>query len=107
MQLNPASANMIDNSAENAVTLARIWETPTLLNYWRSLQRHKWLVAAIIVASIAVALVVTLLATPYYSATTRLEIRRQQENVTNVEGLQKEETGQSLEFYQTQYALLK
>ena len=107
MELNPASANVMDYSAENAATRAHIWETPALLNYWRSLQRNKWIVAAIVVASIAAALVLTLLATPLYSATTRLEISRQQENVTNVEGLQKEETGQSLEFYQTQYALLK
>ena len=107
MELNTASANAMDYSASNTAARAPLWETPALLNYWRSLERNKWIVAAIVVASIAAAFVMTLLATPYYSAATRLEISRSQENVTNVEGLQKEEAGQALEFYQTQYALLK
>lgn len=84
-----------------------MFATPVLLQYWRSLQRNKWAVAGIIVACLLAALIITLLATPVYTATSRIEISRSQENITNVESLQKEDVGQSLEFYQTQYSLLE
>lgn len=74
--------------------------------YWQELRRRRWLVAAIMLCCVAAGLAATLLMTPVYTATTRIEIARSQENVTNVEALQAEDSGQGLEFYQTQYSLL-
>ena len=66
-----------------------------------------WLIIGIIVAAMTLGLVATLLATPQYSAVSRIEISRTQKNVTNVESLESAEAGRDQEFYQTQYSLLK
>jgi polysaccharide biosynthesis transport protein len=81
--------------------------TPLLVQYLHILRRRKWLILAILGLAIMAALVVTLLMTPKYTATTRIEISRQQKNVTNVEGVESEQIGRDLEFYQTQYSLLE
>lgn len=75
--------------------------------YWQELLRRKWLVAAIMLACLLLGLLATMAMTPVYTATARIEISRAQENVTNVQGVQAEEAGQSLEFYQTHYSLLE
>lgn len=79
---------------------------PIVIQYWNIARRRVWLIAAILLASLVLGVVLTLLATPQYTAKSRIEISRLQANVTNVEGLQREEPGQDLEFYQTQYSLL-
>ncbi len=76
-------------------------------SYWREFKRRKWILAGIMLACAITALVLTLLMTPVFTATARIEISRNQENVTNVQGVEAEEVGQSLEFYQTQYSLLE
>ena len=84
-----------------------IFSLELIERYWREAKRRKWLIAAIMTGFVIAALILTLLMTPVYTATTRIEISRAQENVTNVQGLESEEVGQSLEFYQTQYSLLE
>ena len=79
---------------------------PILLQYWRVILRWKWAIIAIILASLAIGLIITLLITPKYSATSRIEISREQQNITKVEGLESADAGRDLEFYQTQYSLL-
>lgn len=91
-----------DNSASRRSFLS----APILLEYWNAFKRHAWLAAGIIAAVTIVGLVVTLLMTPQYTATSRIEIAREQANVTNVEGLQRENNSPDLEFYQTQWSLL-
>ncbi|GAA0475370.1 hypothetical protein GCM10009096_16300 [Parasphingorhabdus litoris] len=81
--------------------------TPPLLQYWHAILRHKIAIATIVAVTLMIGVLFTLLTTPYYTATSRIEINRTQDKVTNVEGLQQEDTGQNLEFYQTQYALLE
>ena len=81
--------------------------TPLFAQYLHIIRRRKWLIMAIIGLSLMAGFVVTLLVTPKYSATTRVEISRQQKNVTNVQGVESEQTGRDLEFYQTQYSLLE
>jgi len=82
-------------------------QQPILLQYWHSLLRWKWVVIGIIVAALAVGLIATLLMTPQYTAETRLEISREEPNITSVEGLENAQTGQDDEFYQTQYSNLR
>ena len=80
---------------------------PILLQYWQVALRWKWLILGIILSTLIVGLVITLLMTPQYSAKARIEISREQKNVTKVDGLESPDVGRDLEFYQTQYELLK
>ncbi|WP_204244813.1 GumC family protein [Parasphingorhabdus marina] len=82
-------------------------QVPLLLQYWQAVSRYRIGIACIVLGTIALGIIVTLLMTPYYTATSRIEINRNQDKVTNVEGLEAEDVGQNLEFYQTQYALLE
>lgn len=70
------------------------------------LRRHAIAVAAIIVSLLIASLLVTLFATPQYTAISRIEIAREADKITNVQGLESDRKNQDLEFYQTQYALL-
>ena len=80
---------------------------PLLLQYWQVVQRWKWVILAIIGAALIAGVVVTMLMTPLYTATSRIEISRDEGNVTKVEGVESQEFGRSQEFYQTQYSLLQ
>jgi polysaccharide biosynthesis transport protein len=79
---------------------------PMLLQYWQVVLRWKWVIGVIILASLATGLIATLMMTPKFTATSRIEISRDQKNVTNVEGVDSGDAGRDLEFYQTQYSLL-
>jgi polysaccharide biosynthesis transport protein len=80
---------------------------PSLLQYWQVVLRWKWVILGIVIGALSVGLVATLLATPQYTATSRIEISRDQKKVTNVEGIESSDAGRDLEFYQTQYSLLQ
>ena len=80
---------------------------PLLLQYWQVVLRWKWAILGIIVSSLVIGLVVTLLTTPKYTAKARIEISRDQKNITKVEGIESATAGRDQEFYQTQYALLQ
>lgn len=84
----------------------QFWSAPVLLEYWNALKRHIWLAAAIVAVTVVIGTILTLLMTPQYTATSRIEIAREQANVTNVEGLQRENATPNQEFYLTQYSLL-
>ncbi len=79
---------------------------PILVQYWHVLQRWKWVVLGLMVAALAAGVVATLLATPQFTATTRIEINREQQNVTNTESLESPVASGDDEFYQTQYSNL-
>ena len=80
---------------------------PILVQYWRVALRWKWIIAAIILGALAIGLILTFLKTPIYTAVATIEISRQQDKVVNVEGVQPDSGAADMEFYQTQYALLK
>ncbi len=79
-----------------------------LLGLWRAAKRWKWVMAAIVLLALIAGLVLTLVATPMYTAAARIEIAREPVNVTNVEGVDTTQASQlsSVEYYQTQYSLL-
>lgn len=79
---------------------------PLLLQYLQLLIRWRWVIFSIMLLSVIAGVFVTLMMTPQYTATTRLEISREQKKITNVQGVEADSTGRDLEFYQTQYALL-
>lgn len=80
---------------------------PIILQYWQVLLRWKWVALSIIVVALAVGLIATLLMTPNYTATSRIEISREQQNFTNVQGVETSQSFQDDEFYQTQYSNLE
>ena len=82
------------------------WAAPVLLEYWNALKRHIWLALAIVAVVTVAGAIITLLMTPQYTATSRIEIAREQANVTNVQGLKRENGPPDQEFYLTQYSLL-
>jgi polysaccharide biosynthesis transport protein len=79
---------------------------PLILQYWQILLRWKWIILGLMVASVVVGLVANFLATPQYTATTRIEIAQSQANVTQIEGVKQAESETALQFYNTQYSLL-
>ena len=81
--------------------------TPLVVEYLNILRRRKWWIAGVIGAAMLSALVVTLLMRPVYTAETQIEVSRDLKNVTNVQGVDSEQAGRDLEFYQTQYSLLE
>jgi uncharacterized protein involved in exopolysaccharide biosynthesis len=80
---------------------------PLIVQYWHTAVRWKWIILGVIATSLVIGLIATLLMTPKYTATSRIEISREQKNIVDVEGVESKETGRDLEFYQTQYSLLE
>lgn len=83
-------------------------EGPTLLqDYLRIALRWRWVIVGVTVTCVLLGLVVTLLMTPQYSATTTIEISRESDQVTNFQGVEQDVSVADQEFYQTQYGLLQ
>ena len=103
---------------ENAVTT---WEEsqfadPTegaqglkLLEYWRIIYKHKWVIVAAVAVALAIGLGITLLTPRVYTASTTIEIDRETTNVVsqNMDVAPVERLSRDQEFFQTQYGLLK
>lgn len=71
------------------------------------LDRRKWLILTVVLSVFLLGLIVTLLMTPQYKSTSTLEIRREEGNFTNVEGV--DPSAPNLinpEYYATQEGLL-
>jgi capsular exopolysaccharide synthesis family protein len=85
---------------------SREFVPPILKQYWGAIQRRKFIIMIIVAAALVGGVVVTLMMPRLYTATAQLEINREQKQVTNVEGLDAQNS-QDMEFYATQYALLK
>ena len=105
MSVELAVANAMNPGVEIAPSQSSA--TPLLLQVWHAAQRWKWVLAAVVGLALALGVLLTVLATPQYSAVARVEISRASAKVTNVEGVQSDEVGRDQEFYQTQYALLQ
>lgn len=97
----PAASNGADQGYDRSV-----FGVPIILQYWNIFWRRRWLVLAIMLSTLFLGGVYISLATPQFSSEARLEISRQQAQVTNVRGIEAERTGQDLEFYASQHQLL-
>ena len=78
----------------------------TLREYLRIFKRRKWLILSIAAACLAVGALKTLIQTPLYSSTVRLQIDRNVAKVMEGGSVTPVE-GQDLEFLKTQYELLQ
>ncbi|MEG3163595.1 polysaccharide biosynthesis tyrosine autokinase [Sphingomonas sp. PB2P19] len=82
-------------------------KTPLLAQIGRIAWRRRWLIASGTAAAVILGLIITLLMTPLYTATSQIEISREGNRVTEIQGVEREATTSDLEFYQTQYGLLQ
>lgn len=79
-----------------------------LREYWRILNKQKWLIASITGACVAIGLVYVLMATPLYTATVRLQIERNVAKIVESGNITPTESAVGdLEFLKTQYELLQ
>lgn len=104
--MNPARAAFLPVS-ESLAGLSDGSIKPAVVEYLHILRRRKWWIAGVLGASVLLALVATLLMRPVYTATTQIEVSRELKNITSVQGVDSEQVGRDLEFYQTQYSLLE
>ncbi|MBW3559637.1 MAG: polysaccharide biosynthesis tyrosine autokinase [Proteobacteria bacterium] len=79
-----------------------------LLGYWRMLLKRRWSILAVLAGALALGVLVILLTTPEYRATTTLQIEREAAKIIDVQGVEASESASGdREFYETQYQLLK
>jgi capsular exopolysaccharide synthesis family protein len=79
----------------------------TLQQYLRIALRWRWVISGVIAGCVLLGLMVTLLMTPKYTATSSIEISREADQVTKIQGVERETSVADQEFYQTQYGLLR
>jgi capsular exopolysaccharide synthesis family protein len=77
-----------------------------LREYWRIFNKRKWVILSVLVAVVALGAVRTLMQTPLYTATVRLQIDRQAAEIVKGGGVIPTR-GNDWEFLKTQYELLK
>lgn len=79
-----------------------------IAEYWRLALKHRLLILAVFIAALVVGVMITLLTTPLYTATTTLQIDREAARVLNVDdAAPRESMIQGEEFFQTQYGLIR
>jgi capsular exopolysaccharide synthesis family protein len=82
-------------------------QIPLVRQYLRIAYRRRWVIAGAILAALLIGLVATLLMTPQYTAATTLEISRESQQITEIQGVERDANVADQEFYQTQYGLLR
>ena len=103
--LRPAVASPVNTIAASRMTDQD--QVPAIRRNLRILNRRKWVILGAAFICLMLGLVVTLLITPKYTATTTLEISRESNNIAPVQGVERETGAADQEFYQTQYGLLR
>lgn len=90
-----------------APRIAEVDPVSLLLQYLRVVTRWRYVIGGIVIACVILGLIVTLLMTPQYTATSTLEISRESNQVTKFDGVEQDTSIADQEFYQTQYGLLR
>lgn len=80
---------------------------PVIRQYLRIATRWRYLILGVIAACVVLGLVITLLMTPKFTATSTIEIAREANQVTNFQGVERDTGSADQEFYETQYGLLR
>lgn len=111
IRLSPAAPGGIDPCRQNggygnALHEARDETGLGLFDYWRIISKRKGLVFVISATVLALGVVATLMITPVYTSTVRLQIDRNTARVVDGGAVTPSE-GVDLEFFKTQYELLQ
>lgn len=80
---------------------------PAIRQYLRIAMRWRYVILGVTGLCILLGLVATLLITPKYTAKTTIEVSRESNKVTDLQGVEREASVADQEFYQTQYGLLQ
>lgn len=80
---------------------------PLIQAYMRIALRWRYVILGAVAGCFMLGLVITLLMTPQYTATATIEISRESNKVTDIQGVEREAGLADQEFYQTQYGLLQ
>ncbi len=105
MTVPPHQVDLSDATA--SATAESDLTPPVLVKLMQVITRWKWVILGILLLSVILSVVVTLLMTSQYTSTARMEISRERQNVTDVKAEETTSAGQDVEFYKTQYSLLK
>ncbi|NTZ43415.1 polysaccharide biosynthesis tyrosine autokinase [Altererythrobacter sp. SALINAS58] len=81
--------------------------SPLMKQYLNVIRRRRWVILGVVAACLLLGVVVTILMTPQYTAESVIEISRESDQVTNIEGVESDIGAADQEFYQTQYGLLR
>lgn len=82
-------------------------KVPLIRQYLRIGLRWRYVILGVTAACVLLGLIATLLMTPKYSAVATIEISRESNKITDLQGVEREASVTDQEFYQTQYGLLK
>lgn len=93
-----------------APTIAGAIDAPEQLTglqqFWQTVQRWKWVIIGIVLASLMTGFVLTSMMPREFTATARLDISREPEQATTLDREQRAPAVDNAEFYKTQYSLL-
>ena len=92
---------------EGQASTIRDMAVPATERIWQVAKNNVFLIAGLIAASLVLGVIATLLITPKYEASARIEISRVEANVTAVEGVETQDQVLDAQYYETQYELLK
>lgn len=106
------SSHVIDRDTSEGEMAVSRWDLvddspPTVTRILTILRRRKWVIIGAIIGALLLGLIVTLIMTPQYRATSTLEIQRESSSLVDVETSQSRAPLVDQEFYETQYGLLK
>lgn len=105
--MNSISPQMLGLAAGH-VTLVKTPASPTTVrSLLRVAARRRWVLTGAVAGGAVVGILVTLLSTPQYTSTTRLQIARETAQVVNLGAVSREVSIGDQEFYQTQYGLMR
>lgn len=80
---------------------------PLIRQYLRIAHRWRWAISGTVAACVFLGIIVTLLMTPQYTASSTIEISREAAQLTEFEGVEGDTSVADQEFYETQYGLLR
>lgn len=75
--------------------------------YFRIAMRWRYVILGAVAACFLIGLIATMLITPQYTASSTIEISREADQITRLQGAEREVGFTDQEFYQTQYGLLQ
>jgi len=104
---NPHAGGPVNGPGLNDPQMADVEKIPAIRQYLRIAMRWRYIILGIVASCFLLGLIITLLMTPKYTATSTVEISRESDKVTDIQGVEREATTADQEFYQTQYGLLK
>ncbi len=104
---NFKAVSMDASQTPNGLLGSSAERSPIIRQYLRIALRWRYVIIGATAACFLVGLIVTLLMTPKYTATSTVEISRESDKVTDFQSVQRDAGSADQEFYQTQYGLLK